>query len=44
VRIRFHPGRVIAAGVGIKKFAFDVWGESVNFSSRMEHCLLKVIL
>jgi len=27
---------VIAGVVGIKKFAFDVWGETVNFSSRME--------
>ncbi len=31
-----HTGPVIAGVVGIKKFAFDIWGESVNFSSRME--------
>jgi adenylate cyclase len=36
VRIGLHTGPVIAGVVGIKKFAFDVWGESVNFSSRME--------
>jgi adenylate cyclase len=36
VRIGIHTGPVIAGVVGIKKFAFDVWGESVNFSSRME--------
>jgi class 3 adenylate cyclase/HAMP domain-containing protein len=36
VRIGIHTGSVIAGVVGIKKFAFDVWGESVNYSSRME--------
>src|SRR6266404_3833124 len=36
VRIGIHTGPVIAGVVGIKKFAFDIWGESVNFSSRME--------
>ena len=36
VRIGIHTGPVIAGVVGIKKFAFDVWGESVNYSSRME--------
>ena len=36
VRIGLHTGPVIAGVVGIHKFAFDIWGESVNFSSRME--------
>jgi class 3 adenylate cyclase/HAMP domain-containing protein len=36
VRVGIHSGPVIAGVVGIKKFAFDVWGESVNYSSRME--------
>jgi class 3 adenylate cyclase/HAMP domain-containing protein len=36
VRIGIHTGAVIAGVVGIKKFAFDIWGESVNLSSRME--------
>jgi class 3 adenylate cyclase/HAMP domain-containing protein len=36
VRIGIHTGPVIAGVVGIRKFAFDVWGESVNLSSRME--------
>lgn len=36
VRIGVHTGPVIAGVVGIRKFAFDVWGDSVNFSSRME--------
>src|SRR5207247_700891 len=36
VRIGVHTGPVIAGVVGIKNVAFDVWGESVNCSSRME--------
>ena len=36
IRIGIHTGSVIAGVVGISKFAFDIWGESVNFSSRME--------
>ena len=36
VRIGIHTGPVIAGVVGIKKFAFDLWGTTVNFSSRME--------
>lgn len=36
VRVGIHTGPVIAGVVGIQKFAFDVWGEAVNFSSRME--------
>jgi class 3 adenylate cyclase len=36
IRIGIHTGPVIAGVVGIKKFAFDVWGATVNFSSRME--------
>ena len=36
VRIGIHTGPVIAGVVGIRKFAFDIWGESVNLASRME--------
>lgn len=36
LRIGLHTGPVIAGVVGIRKFAFDIWGDSVNFASRME--------
>lgn len=38
VRVGLHTGPVIAGVVGIRKFAFDVWGETVNLASRMESC------
>jgi adenylate cyclase len=36
LRIGVHTGPVIAGVVGIHKFAFDIWGDAVNLSSRME--------
>jgi class 3 adenylate cyclase len=36
IRVGVHTGPVIAGVVGVRKFAFDVWGDTVNLGSRME--------
>ncbi len=35
-RIGIHTGSVVAGIVGIKKFAYDIWGDTVNIAARME--------
>lgn len=36
IRIGLHSGKVIAGVVGSNKFAYDIWGDSVNVAARME--------
>lgn len=35
-RIGIHTGPLVAGVVGSKKFAFDIWGDTVNVAARLE--------
>jgi adenylate cyclase len=36
LRIGLHTGSVIAGVIGIRKFIYDIWGDTVNTASRLE--------
>jgi len=35
-RIGIHTGTVVSGVVGLKKYAYDIWGDAVNIAARME--------
>lgn len=36
LRLGIHSGRLVAGVIGQQKFAYDVWGDTVNTASRLE--------
>lgn len=35
-RIGIHTGHLVAGVIGIRKFAYDIWGDTVNMAARMQ--------
>jgi class 3 adenylate cyclase len=36
LRVGIHTGKLVAGVIGTKKFAYDIWGDTVNIAARME--------
>jgi class 3 adenylate cyclase len=36
IRIGIHTGPLVAGVVGLRKFAYDIWGDTVNLAAQME--------
>ncbi|MCE9596616.1 MAG: adenylate/guanylate cyclase domain-containing protein [Spirochaetia bacterium] len=36
IRLGIHTGHLVAGVIGQEKFAYDIWGDTVNIASRME--------
>ena len=36
IRIGVHTGQIVAGVIGKNKFAYDLWGSSVNMANRLE--------
>jgi len=36
LRVGIHSGPLIAGVIGVRKFAYDLWGDTVNIASRLE--------
>ena len=36
IRVGLHTGPIVAGVIGTRRFAYDVWGDTVNIAARME--------